>query len=609
MKTRIIPALLGVLSIVLLAGCQPKEEYSADELAALKVQGSADILKKTVSRPKPAPGDEPYEIGKPGGTWLAGITSDPKTFNTLTARDGDSREVIDVLYDYLVDYDPLTKEFIPRVAESFRVETDEAAGTMDVFFTLRRDIWWTTPDGKVREKVTADDVVFWYDGIEGDQDLQMPGYASQFVTMPDGSKERTTIEKTGTYDFVFHYPRIVANPFLMSNMSFGPRFVFEKAKKEGGAEALLEIFGVDTDPRTIPSMGPYHITEYTPGVRVVLTRNPDYWKKDKKGNPLPYKQEIIMKIIPNRNTEYLLFQNGETDGYSLRPEDLPELTGKENADYTVFNGGPSEVSAFLCFNQNPDNLPEHLFKWFALTEFRQAMSCLVNRDRIAAQVHRGLAQPAEYFFSRSNPFFDPGIKQEFSYNPKRAVKILKKAGFRQNGEGTMLDPDGKPVEFNLFVGVENNVGVDTANIFADECARVGIKVNVKPIDFQKLVDMIMNTYDWEAVMVSLGANNFPEMGSNVWQSSGNFHLWRPLQKEPATDWEARIDYLYNEGAYTADHEKAEKVWNEYQRIILDQCPFIYLVYPNSFMAVRNKWGNVYYDSLTGSDSLYYYLTE
>lgn len=591
------------------AGCQPKEEYTLEELKELKLAGAAEILHKTVSRPKPAPGDQPYAIGKPGGTWVTGLTSDPKTFNTLTARDADSRNVIDVLYDYLVDYDPLTREFTPRVAESFRVETHEETGTMDVHFTLRNNLYWTTADGKTREKVTADDVVFWYDEIEGDPTLQMPGYSSQFVTMPDGSSSRTTIEKTGPLSFVFRYPRIVANPFLMSNMSFGPRYVFEKVKREGGAEALLELHSIDTDPVTLPSMGPYHVTEYTPGVRVVLTRNPDYWKKDREGNTLPYKERIIMKIIPNRNTEYLLFQNGETDSYGLRPEDLSELAGKENPDYTVYNGGPSESSAFLCFNQNPDNLPEHLFSWFTQTGFRQAMSCLVNRERIAAQVHRGLAQPAEYFFSRSNPFYDPNIRLDYTYNPKRAVRILKKEGFSPDDQGTMRDPEGRAVEFSLYVGVENNTGIDTANIFADECSRIGIKVNVKPIDFQKLVDMLMNTYDWDAVMVGLGANSFPEMGSNVWQSSGNFHLWRPLQKTPATDWEARIDYLYNEGAHTADQEKALPIWNEYQKLILEQCPFIYLVYPNSFMAVRNKWGNVYYDSLNGTDSLYYYLTE
>ena len=79
-------------------------------------------------------------------------------------------------------------------------------------------------------------------------------------------------------------------------------------------------------------------------------------------------------------------------------------------------------------------------------------------------------------------------------------------------------------------------------------------------------------------------------------------MWYPLQKEPATEWEARIDYLYNEGSFTIDTEKAQKIWDEYQRIMLEQCPVIYLISPRTFFAIRNKWNqtNFYFDSLHGS---------
>ena len=78
-------------------------------------------------------------------------------------------------------------------------------------------------------------------------------------------------------------------------------------------------------------------------------------------------------------------------------------------------------------------------------------------------------------------------------------------------------------------------------------------------------------------------------------------MWYPMQEKPVTDWEARIDYLYNEGCYTVDTEKARTYWDEYQRIILEQCPVIYLVRPRSFAAVRNRWdlSNVFYDNKYG----------
>ena len=95
----------------------------------------------------------------------------------------------------------------------------------------------------------------------------------------------------------------------------------------------------------------------------------------------------------------------------------------------------------------------------------------------------------------------------------------------------------------------------------------------------------------------------------MWPSDGNLHLWYPLQEKPATDWEARIDYLYNEGSFTIDKHKAQKIWDEYQEILLEQCPMIYLVRPRSFFALKNRWDfdNFYYDTIGGSQVDHLYL--
>jgi peptide/nickel transport system substrate-binding protein len=137
----------------------------------------------------------------------------------------------------------------------------------------------------------------------------------------------------------------------------------------------------------------------------------------------------------------------------------------------------------------------------------------------------------------------------------------------------------------------------------DEAAKIGIKITIRPTDFQRIVEQLSATYDWSSVIIGLGANFFPTQGSNVWPSSGNLHLWHPLQKEPETEWEARIDSLYNEGRFTLDREKAKAIWDEYQKILLEQCPVIYLVRQRSFFALQNRWdfSNAYIDNLNGAE--------
>ena len=177
--------------------------------------------------------------------------------------------------------------------------------------------------------------------------------------------------------------------------------------------------------------------------------------------------------------------------------------------------------------------------------------------------------------------------------------------------GVLYDSKGALVEFDLAIPSTSTLANDIAQIIADECAKAGIKVNVRQVDFQKLVESLTATYDWQSVILALGTTLFPSQGSNVWPSSGNLHLWHPLQAAPATEWEARIDRLYSKGNYTIDRDAAFAIWNEYQRILLDECPVIYLVRPRSFFAIRNRWdqSNVYYDNLNGAMLDYVFLKQ
>ena len=589
--------ILSILLIAILFACVKEPEYAESEIEAVKQAMKNDFLSKTVRKP----GGQPFKIGKVGGTINLVTSGEPKSFNIIASGDSSAQNILEPLHDYLVNYDPYKKEFTPQAACKFEVETPESGG-MIVRYYLRDNMFWTTSDGKVRVPVTADDPIFWYDEIHGDAALRTSGYAAQFVTMDDGSEKRITIHKVDRLTFEFHLPKVDANPLLSTNMNFGPKYIYEKAKKERGIEGVLNVLSIDTDLKTLPSMGPMHIVEYTPGVRIVMKRNPNYWKKDENGVVLPYYETAIYKVVGDLNAENLLFKSGQVDYINVRHENLEEYINKEDKNYTVYDGGTSLGSDYITFNQNPEKLEEKKHKWFYSTQFRQAMSCLVNRERIIRQVYRGLGEPAHDFFCKANPMYNEKIKLEYTYDPVHALRLLNKAGFDFGTDKKMRDSDGNPVEFDLLVNGENNIRLDVATIFADEASNLGIKVNIRSMDFQKIIDMLTSTFDWDCTIMSFGSNYWPTQGSNVWPSNGRLHLWYPMQKTPATEWEAEIDRLYEAGTYALEYDKAKAIWDEYQRIILEQCPLIYIVYSNSFLAVNNRWENVFYDTLNGMES-------
>jgi peptide/nickel transport system substrate-binding protein len=158
-------------------------------------------------------------------------------------------------------------------------------------------------------------------------------------------------------------------------------------------------------------------------------------------------------------------------------------------------------------------------------------------------------------------------------------------GFRLDG-GTLRDKDGHEVEFSLITNADSRARGAMAAVIQDDLKRIGIRVNIVALDFRSLVERIARTGQYEACL--LGFSNVetaPSEAMNVWLSSGAQHAWWPLQKTPATPWEARIDRLALQQASEPSRAARKKAFDELQKIIVEEEPVIYLVNPDRLVAV------------------------
>ena len=89
-----------------------------------------------------------------------------------------------------------------------------------------------------------------------------------------------------------------------------------------------------------------------------------------------------------------------------------------------------------------------------------------------------------------------------------------------------------------------------------------------------------------------GGDPDPSSGTHIWLSSGRMHQWFPNQKTPSYKWEAEIDRLMNLQMTTLDRAKRKKYFDEIQYIISDEVPYIYLVTPEVFAGVSNRYQNL-----------------
>jgi peptide/nickel transport system substrate-binding protein len=181
--------------------------------------------------------------------------------------------------------------------------------------------------------------------------------------------------------------------------------------------------------------------------------------------------------------------------------------------------------------------------------------------------------------------------KRYPYNLEKAREELKKGGFKWNENGELLDAKNNKVEFTMVTNAGNNVRESLVNIIASELRELGMTVNSTPIEFNKMVNQLSSEWNFDSVLIGLTGGVEPHQGTNVWMSNGHLHMWNPVQEEPATEWEKRIDELFVKGAAAVDQEKRKKYYDEFQEIVAEKLPVIYTVTPNSLYAVRDSLKN------------------
>ncbi|MCF7928780.1 MAG: ABC transporter substrate-binding protein, partial [Spirochaetales bacterium] len=552
---------------------------------------------------------EDWEIGTYGGTWRGTYTEDPKSYNPFSNQDGTHTLVNNLTLDYLFDYDTETQQWEGNLIEDFSIDVYPDQDKLDLNCKLRNGVYWS--DGV---QMTADDVVWWYKNIDADPEISPVGYQGQFIRMEDGSKKRITIEKTGPLSFRFHFPRIVNEPVLNINTGdIVPRHIWEPVVKQG-PKAARQFWGIETPPQELVGNGPFLLEKNVPGERLIFRRNPNYWMKDEEGNTLPYLDRIILTQVPDSNAEILKFQNGEIDSYNLRGQDFATLQPKAAAGegYSLWYGGLSTGYPSLIFNQNNEALPPEKFTWFSDLRFRRAVSSLIDRKTIINQTINGMAAPLYHFVAEYNRYYNPERATKYHYDPERADELLNEAGFiDRNEDGIREDQEGNDISFSIMTHSQDPILHDYLNIIISDMQNAGINANLEVVDFNVIVDKIMFNFDWDCWLASFSFPTFPEQWYNIWRSDGNLHYWYPKQESPAHEWEKQMDELYESLVYTFDDKTVTDLYDDFQKLVMENLLIAPIFRKYSFAAFTDKWGNINWDTMhsTGDGYRRLYLKE
>lgn len=536
------------------------------------------------------------EAGQFGGVLtVSSFGTGPKTFNCWAASDAESSGIASLMYEGLVDVDPWTAKYYPRLASSFTISPDKR----DYTFTLRKGLKWS--DG---HPLTADDVVFTFDVIirKGFGNSSARDVLTVYGEFP-------SVTKVDDLTVKFH-TKVPFAPFLSSlGMAIAPKHILEPITKRPLSE-FHGFWDINCNPKSLVVSGPFKLDRYVPAQRVELVRNPLYGMVDKLDRRLPYLDKFVVQIVPDQSTQLLKFYGEEIDLLdirSVRGGDAAQMKQKERVgNFTMYNLGPNDGTSFLMFNlcrrKNPKTGKFYVDpikqEWFNNEYFRQAVTHAVDRQRMVDNILKGVGYRLFTAESSASVFFNHNL-QPYPQDLDLSARLLAKGGFKKVGD-RLFDSSGHPIEFTLYTNAGNTTRDAICVMIQNDLKKLGIKVNYQPIDFNMLIDKTNDSLDWEAVVMGLtGSRLEPYSGNNVWKSSGRLHMFDQRLPDPdgnivapdARPWEKEVDTCFEKGATTFDLPARHKYFDRFQQIVYEQQPFIYLFSSLDITAMRNRVGN------------------
>jgi peptide/nickel transport system substrate-binding protein len=343
----------------------------------------------------------------------------------------------------------------------------------------------------------------------------------------------------------------------------------------------VEKYGKDFREHPVGT-GPFRFKLWDTGNVLLLHKNPSYWRRDAKGQALPYLDAVQISFIADRKTEFLTFLQGKLDFLSGIREGSRDLV--MNTDGTVradFQGrftvqkAPYLNTEYLGFQLDSAHLTgEQAAQGRALRKplVRQALNYAINRPELVAYVLNHVGVPGTSgFVPAALPSFSPEKVPGYTYQPQRARQLLAAAGYGP----------GQPLRLRLSTVAERKA---VAEYLQKNWADVGVQVQIdinQAATQQELVD------NGRAAFFSKSwLGDYPDAENYLSLFySPNFSPGGPDKthfKSP------EYDALYNQARREQNAARRTALYQQMDRLIVAESPVVSLYYDEVIRLTQNN---------------------
>jgi peptide/nickel transport system substrate-binding protein len=456
---------------------------------------------------------------------VVGLGAEPRTLLAVTIVDWTTNNMLEHIYDRLLDRDAKTFKPKPMLAESWRVVNDT---TWE--FKLRKGVKFHNGEPFTAASVKAT--------IDYALD---PGHKSHYAAKAFwGQVKEVQVVDDFTVRFITEKPW----PSLIDHASLTNSLMMPaKALKELGPTKLAE--------RPIGT-GPFKFVEWKRDERLVLERNPDYWQGPAEAS------RVTFRFIPEFSTRMAALLSGEIDIMKDVPPhavEAVEKSGRAKVRATV----SSRINYVALQTLKPGPMQD--------VRVRKAMNHLVDVDELIKQVLRGRATRACAPLAPTNVDFAP--TECYKHDVPRGLALLKEAG---------QDPTKMSLTFDSPSG-RYPLDKDVSLAIAAQLQRHGIKVNVVVNEWGTHLDKIKNR--------TTGDMFFLGWGPALW-GQGTFEpLFKGDQTYSSYGNNKTIDEKIARAVTLVDAKARAAGYAELQQVVREEAPWVFLWQQHDLYGVAN----------------------
>ena len=505
-----------------------------------------------------APADSATVEGEAGGVLVIASPAPPSAVVPLRAQSLQARQIVDLVYDPLVEIGPELNTvgdagFTPRLAERWTW----AADSLSIAFHLDPRARWH--DGRA---VRAEDVRFTLDLARNPA---------------AGSSDRSNLEAIDS---------VTVADSLTAVVWFGRKYP-EQFYDAAGRLLVLPAHlwsgvrpdSLDASPRGAAPVGsgPFRFSRAEPRVLIELAANTEYHL----GRPKLDRVIIRHATDPAAASSQLLA--GEVDFYeALTPEHIALVATSPDV---VARTGPGVAYAFLVFNQRDprDNRLPHAL--FADRELRRAVTMLVDRETIAHSILDSLARGGIGPFPRGLSVADTTIRQ-LPYDPARAAAILDSLGWRDADGDGVRERGGRPLRFSVLVPTASAHRMKASLLLQEQLAKGGVQAELQTLDIQPFMgDLAARRFD-AALDAWVLTDGSPAGTRNTWGSFGvNVNGGQNRGSYVNVAFDAQVD----SGLATFDATARQAHFSRAYQIAVDDAPAIWLYDPKNAYGIHRRY--------------------